>query len=244
MSLLRWLKRWIETLDLLPEYFTAAIGQWQAVLWGVSMPALVWGIWFILGTPPQWMNVAAIFSGLFIAGYYVWRADHVRLQPKLKVTRVIPQPWESGIAAFYSNSPMPPARGVDPHHLMAYYFEISSTSEALTLRDVRVELADIVPPVKNLDWLPVLLYHKHDDPPHKEKFDLHPGGIKHIDLVSAHQRDDHFEVRHIVDGRNRNVPSSGHHCLTVVITATDTPKLLVSFDVFMDAEGVLQCNLL
>lgn len=128
---------------------------------------------------------------------------------------------------------------------IAYYFEIAGTSEATTIRDVRVQLAAIDPPVKNLEWLPVLLFQKHDnDPgPRAQKFDLNPGDVKHIDIVSAFRWEDHFEVRHIVDGVNRNVPSNGIHRLTVTITASDIPKIAVCFDVFMDSIGVLQCDM-
>ena len=172
---------------------------------------------------------------------------HISLQPQLKVTRVIAQSWKSdelkAAESIYGKSSTPPVKIVTRHEAMAYYFEISGTSESVTVRDVRVQLERIIPPVKNLDWLPVLLFHKHDQPPHKEKFDLHPGDVKHIDLVSAYRGDDHFEVRHIVGGVNRDVPTAGHHCLTVAITASDTPKISASFDVFMDSDGVLQCNI-
>jgi hypothetical protein len=160
-------------------------------------------------------------------------------KPKLQVTRIIAQTWHTGIV--YDKSPKPDK---DSRDNIAYYLEIVSTSEASTIRDVQVQLTGIDPPVQNLDWLPVLLFHKHDHAPHAERFDLHPGAVKHIDLVSASRGDDHFEVRHIVDGVNRNVPINGHHCLTVTITASDTPKLSASFDVFMDSTGVLQCNMM
>jgi hypothetical protein len=166
-------------------------------------------------------------------------ADHLSLQSKLQVTGVVAQKWRTG-GIVYDKSPMP---GKDASDAIAYYFEIAGTSETSTIRDVRVQLKEINPSVRNLDWLPVLLFHKHDQPPHAEKFDLHPGDVKHIDLVSAYRGADHFEVRHIVDGVNRDVPTSGHHRLTVTITASDTPKLSVLFDVFMDSTGVLQCDI-
>ena len=193
---------------------------------------------------PAWLNWIAICSACLITGYYIWRVNHLRLQPKLLVTRVISQRWRTGGNPF-PNSNMPSAKtGTANRDAVAYYFEIAGASEASTIRDVRVQLTEINPPVQNLDWLPVLLFHKHDSPPHAKKFDLNPGDVKHIDLVSAYRWDDHFAVRHIVDGVNCDVPAFGHHRLTVAITASDTPKSLVSFDVWKDDDGCLQCEII
>jgi hypothetical protein len=233
MPVLRWLKKWIETLDLLPEYFTSAIGQWQAVLWGVSTPALVWGIWFIVGTPPQWMNVTAVFLGLFMAGYYVWCADHVRLQQKIVVPRVHQQdPFvhqESGKMA------------------VAYFFDVINKSEALTVADVQVFLKEIRPEVIGMsNYLPMLLFQKHDnDPgPRAQKFDLNPGGIKQIDVVDGIDGNDYFNVRLITPGANTRVPTAGVHRLLVEITAKDIPKEQAQFEVWTDKLGRLHCDLI
>ncbi|MGB6715479.1 MAG: hypothetical protein WBE47_00865 [Candidatus Acidiferrales bacterium] len=79
----RWFNRQFGTFDLLPQYFAAAAGAMQDVLWGALLPFVAWGIWFIVSNPPTWVNVTAVGIALFLAGYYVWRADHVRLMPKL-----------------------------------------------------------------------------------------------------------------------------------------------------------------
>ena len=55
-------------------------------------------------TPPPLVNWLAIVGALFLAGYYLWRADHIRLQPKFKVEKVIPQRTEtevSGVTTIY-----------------------------------------------------------------------------------------------------------------------------------------------
>jgi hypothetical protein len=83
-----WLNKRFRTFDLLPEYFTAAGSQMQDILWGALLPFLAWGIWFVLGNPPMWVNATAIGLALFMAGYYVWRADHVRLLPQLKANGI------------------------------------------------------------------------------------------------------------------------------------------------------------
>jgi len=222
-----------------PAYFLAVKNHGWEVLWGAGMIGIPFTLITLVWLPSWWNAFGYVLALLvLVASYQLWRDYHLRLQQKLRVTRVRDQRWHTGMV--YDKSPMPPNK--KNGDAVAYYFEIIGVSEASTIRDVRVQLAEINPPVQNLDWLPVLLFHKHDRPPHAEKFDLHPGDVKHIDLVSAYRGDDHFEIRHIVDGANRNVPI-GNRRLTVTITASDTPKLSVNFDVFVDSEGLLQCEM-
>jgi hypothetical protein len=72
------------------QYFTLVFTRWQAVLWGPSVLAVIWGMHFIVGTatPPEWVNWTAVVIALFVAGYYTWRSDHVRLIPKFEVCEV------------------------------------------------------------------------------------------------------------------------------------------------------------
>jgi hypothetical protein len=81
----QWLKRRFATFDWLPEYFTSAARTMQDILWGALLPFVAWGIWFIVSNPPTWVNATAIGTALFLAGYYVWRADHIRLIPGFKI---------------------------------------------------------------------------------------------------------------------------------------------------------------
>jgi len=43
-------------------------------------------IYAALGHPPRWLWAVYFVSVMFIAGYYAWRADHLRLMPKLRVS--------------------------------------------------------------------------------------------------------------------------------------------------------------
>jgi hypothetical protein len=90
----RWFATRFRELDLLPEYFSAAATRWQELLWGGSVVAVIWGLYFILGNPPSWVNWLAVLLGLFVAGYYVWRADHTRLMPKFEIKqyKILPTP--------------------------------------------------------------------------------------------------------------------------------------------------------
>jgi len=80
-----WLKRQRRELRLLPQYFSLVFTRWQALLWGASLLAVTWGLWFIVGAPPTWVNWAVVLFALFMAGFYVWREDHVRLLPQFDV---------------------------------------------------------------------------------------------------------------------------------------------------------------
>jgi hypothetical protein len=101
---LNWFAERIGELDLLRDYFASIAAHWQAVLWGAGVPAVIWGIWFIVGAPPSWVNWTAVLVALFLANYYVWRADHVRLIPKFGVPEVI---------KFQSTPTMNPTTGQD-----------------------------------------------------------------------------------------------------------------------------------
>jgi hypothetical protein len=227
-----WLKKRLKTFDLLPEYFTAAMETMQDVLWGGLLPFVVWGIWFILGNPPMGVNITALGIALFLAGYYAWRADHVRLQKTIEITRAMPQKWTDQS----TNKPV-----------TTYYFEVVNKSEASTIEWVSVQLEQMVPEVENLNWLPVPLHQKHDNPlpgvGHKQDFNLNPGQHKNIDLVSAFDGGSHFVVSHVVSGVNQEVLLTEKHSLQVTVTAKDTPSLSKWFDVWMNDSGILQCKI-
>jgi hypothetical protein len=129
-----------------------------------------------------------------------------------------------------------------------YYFEVVNRSEGATIYDVSVKLKEVIPEAEHLKWLPVLLQQKHDNPSSygdfSHSFDLNPNEPKNIDLVSAFYKDDHFNVHHIVRGGvNQKVPLAGRHRLKIMVNAKDMPILFKWFEVWMDEEGVLQCEM-
>lgn len=171
---------------------------------------------------------------VLVAGYFAWRTDHVRLQQRIRITKVLTQTWKTQWE----------------QDATAYYLEVVNTGEALSISGVRVQLAEIGPEVVNLNWLPVLLRQKHDNPlpgiEYSKKFDLNPSEPKHIDFVSAIRGGDHFDVEHIAGaGVNRRVQVSGgaSHRLRVMVTAENVPAQFALFDVWMNEDGVLQCSM-
>jgi hypothetical protein len=76
----------LKTFSLFWEYLRAASQHWQEILGGTSLPLLIWTVWFVVGNPPTWINWTVVLLTVLIAGYFVWRADHIRLMPKLKIS--------------------------------------------------------------------------------------------------------------------------------------------------------------
>ena len=85
----QWFRRRFRELDLLEDYFPVLFTRWQAALWGGSVLAVAFGWHFVTADWPYPVKVTACVAALFFAGYYVWRADHVRLIPRLELDRNI-----------------------------------------------------------------------------------------------------------------------------------------------------------
>jgi len=58
---------------------------------------VAFALWWFLGNPPPWIIVIYLVSAMFVAGFYVWRDDHVRLMPILAfgAVRVVPTPTQT-----------------------------------------------------------------------------------------------------------------------------------------------------
>jgi hypothetical protein len=78
--------RYVKTLDLFPEYITAIYHAWHDYLWEALLlaPVIIWWMLGSAGNPPMWIVALAFVWALLMAGYYTWRAEHVRLMPKLE----------------------------------------------------------------------------------------------------------------------------------------------------------------
>jgi hypothetical protein len=152
----------------------------------------------------------------------------------------------------YDRSPKPskPTNATEgvSREAVAYFFGVVNKSEAVTIKNVQVKIKEITPHAPHLgDYLPMPLFQKNDnDPgPRAQTFNLNPGDTKLIDLVDAIADNDFFNIRHIVSGINTHVPSNEKHRLVVEITAENTPKTSVAFEVWKDHhDGLLRCVML
>jgi hypothetical protein len=97
--------RQFKTLDLVPEYFRSVKTEAWNLAWGPGLIAIAFCLWWSQRpTPMPSLNVAIFLGGaLVLAGYYLWRADHLRLMPKLGLQDCAPQftPGEPGQVKVY-----------------------------------------------------------------------------------------------------------------------------------------------
>lgn len=229
------LKRQFEKLLLVPEYFRALAKEWVSILFGETLVGVAFLLWWALASPPNSQLVLVFVVAMFVAGYYAWRAAHIRLEPQLSVEQVVLDEWMvDGV---------PEAR----RRAMLWYFDVKNTSEGSTVVGVNVQLNQIEPVVDNLDWLPVNLHLKHDNQARAEDyllaFDLNPGGMRNVDFVSSLLGDNYFEIRHVLPGNINHRVNNGRYRIQVIVTAQNLPPLLKWFDVWIDDAGGLQCML-
>jgi hypothetical protein len=74
-------------LSLVFEYFKAIAKEWMDILFGYTVLAVLFLLWWALANPPNSRLIIAFVVAMFIAGYYAWRSEHVRLTPKFEVTQ-------------------------------------------------------------------------------------------------------------------------------------------------------------
>jgi hypothetical protein len=232
MRLLTSLSNQFKTLKELPEYFYAVRVEWVNVAWGVGLPAIAFIILWSLEVITDKQKIAYFFVfALFMAGYYVWRPNHLRLQKKIDVTQTHSHTWDRQ-----------GRQGVQ------YYFGVVNRSEAITIKQVRVKLKQMIPEIEHIGWLPILLHQQHDNPvspliAYAQSFDLHPGETTNVDLLSGIHGEKYFNITHIVPSIDASVQITGRHRLQVEIAGNDIPIMVVWFAVWIDDNGMLRCEM-
>ncbi len=93
--MLRWLKGRFYTYDLVGDYFIAVKSTGWDLLWGASIPSIAYCLWWFKSVPPWWVTMIFLLALVFVSGYYLWRADHVRLMPQFAVKSAVIQPTET-----------------------------------------------------------------------------------------------------------------------------------------------------
>jgi hypothetical protein len=123
----------------------------------------------------------------------------------------------------------------------AFYIAVRNPT-ARPLRGVTVLLNETEPRIPNLDWLPVSLHLKHDNrEPHAQSFDLNPGGMRHVDLISKLNVFSELTIEHIIPGVNKSAPV-GSYILTVRVEGADiaVPRE-AKYSIRVDVDGRLIC---
>jgi hypothetical protein len=222
-----------EGLDrkLLWDYWLAVKEHAWETFWGAGVIGIVITIITLYYPPSRTYLPWVVAWAVLVAGYYVWRADHVRLEKTIEVTQVRKHTWD-----------LQGRIGVQ------YYFGIVNKSEAMTINRVRVQLVQMIPEIESISWLPILLHQQHDNPlpplnTLAQSFDLNPSEPKNVDLLTGVYGARYFNVSHIVSSINAVVKLTGRHLLRVMITGSDIPISFVWFAVWMDEDGILRCEL-
>ena len=130
-------------------------------------------------------------------------------------------------------------------HYATVYIEIFNDSAMSRIDGVAVRLTKMEPEVKDLDWLPVPLHIKHDNPApgqqNKTEFSLNAGERKHIDLATAYVGAATIAIEHVVPGVTRNIPSQDRYTLVVQATGRDVPPTERKFSVWMEDDKLHSC---
>lgn len=220
----------------MPDYFRAIAKEWLNILFGETLVGIAFLIWWALGAPRDHALVTVFVIAMFVAGYYAWRAHHVRLEPKIEISRICSGEWTV-------------ARD-DAHAFQqakSYYIELVNQSEGVTTEGISVQLSGMSPPATTWNFLPIALHLQHDNPSRPEDqirhFTLNPKETRNIDFISALEGDNRFSVVHVMHGATHLVPYTGNNRLQVRVTAKNTPAFFVWFKVWRDGAGALQCEI-
>jgi hypothetical protein len=221
--------------SLLWEYVVAFKNTFWEIFWGAGVLGIIFGIYTLYRSPSLPWLLCYLLAVSFMTGYLLWRTDHVRLEPRVSIVQVVQDEWMVG--------GVPEAQ----HQAILWYFSVKNASDGSTVTGINVQLNRIEPPVYNLDWLPVHLHIKHDNPARAENhllaFDLNPGGCKNVDFVSAFVGDGHFEIRHILPAHINHGVRNGRYRVQVMVTANNLAPLFRWFEVWTDDNRVLQCRM-
>ena len=89
-----WLTTQLGKLLLTPDYFRALAKEWLNILFGETLVGIGFLIWWALGAPTNRALVVVFVVAMFVAGYYAWRANHIRLSKRIALgdVRTIPTP--------------------------------------------------------------------------------------------------------------------------------------------------------
>jgi hypothetical protein len=97
-ALTSWLRDEFTKFGLFPRYIKAIVGEWMNFLFGESIIAVVFLIWWALGSPPL---VAIFVVAMLVAGYFAWRPSFLRLVPRMDVTETRIQETDTNISGLH-----------------------------------------------------------------------------------------------------------------------------------------------
>jgi hypothetical protein len=101
----KFLKSHYRSYDLLLDYLGSVKYAGWDVMWAPVLPSIVyWLLWFLPNPPAWWITLIYGLWLVVVAGYFLWRPNHVRFIPNIKITRALQQEtpvMDKGIAVDY-----------------------------------------------------------------------------------------------------------------------------------------------
>jgi hypothetical protein len=175
---------------------------------------------------------------VFVAQYDAWKKERTareealqelkrRLTPKAIIRNLTPRVWPAGSGGVSVTG-------------KEYYFDIFNASEAESLENVRVEVAEMVPDAIGYPNAP--LHIRNDDYDTRE-FTINPGSVRQIDLITGPVRAPNSQqlmiVAHTVNKHRTSIPHERYR-ISVRVSARNTPPVTASFETWIEDEE-LQC---
>lgn len=192
-KLFRWALNQFNKLGLLPEYAQAIARQWTNILFGESILAVVFLIWWSLAGPSDAKLIVAFVAAMLVAGYYAWRPLHVRLAPKGKITQAHTR--EEFVERLMFSSTGLPAQGevVDERNFVQIEFKCLTEAPLYECTGYLKEVRKL----SNGNWEPAefkSLILKWDNENEVKQITQHPGVEKPLNVISIRRSDNFVEL--------------------------------------------------
>src|SRR5437763_932413 len=75
------------------EYWISVWNHAWEIWWGAGVIGAICTVWTLYYAPSRWILGWVAAWVFLVAGYYAWRADHLRLVKKISITLVPGEPW-------------------------------------------------------------------------------------------------------------------------------------------------------
>jgi hypothetical protein len=225
---------------MLRAYLKAIFKHWAASMTGLAgLLASVIGAVRDSNAVFIWLTGALGIALLFFAGYKAWVEENeakIRIQAELKrrttprsvVQNLTPRVWPAGTGGVSVTG-------------KEYYFDIFNASEADSLDNVRVEVAEIIPDAIGYPNAPL---HIRNDSYDTREFSINPGSVRQIDLVTGPVNLPNSQqamiIAHTVNDHRTAIPY-GRYKITVRVSARNAPPVIAVFEAWIE-KGELQCT--
>jgi hypothetical protein len=184
-----------------------------------------------------WLTLGTAALLVLAAQYEAWRTElesRIQVEDELKrrstpraiIRNLTPRVWPADLVPFTGKE---------------YYFDIFNSSEAESLENVRVEVAEIIPDAIGYPNAPL---HVRNDDYETREFSINPASVRQIDLITGPVNDPRSQrqmiIAHTVNKERRPIPY-GRYRITVRVSAKNAPPATAVFEAWIDDDEVLQC---